>query len=61
MVVEAAGKAGLWTIDLSASAAVQAGSIRVMAGEIESIGAASVTFRLKGISGERVAFTFLKK
>ena len=32
-----------------------------MAGEIESIGAASVTFRLKGISGERVAFTFLKK
>jgi hypothetical protein len=60
-VVDAAGKAGSWTIDLSASAAIQAGSIRVLAGEVEAVGATAVTFKLKGTPGERVAFTFLKK
>ena len=60
-VVDAGGKPGTWTIDLSASAAIQAGSIRVLAGEIESMGAAAVTFRLKGTPGERLAFTFVKK
>ena len=48
-------------MDLSASEAIQAGTIRVLAGEIESIGATSVTFKLKGTAGERIAFTFLKK
>jgi hypothetical protein len=38
-----------------------AGSIRVLSGEVESIGATAVTFKLKGISGERIAFTFQKK
>jgi hypothetical protein len=60
-VVNAAGKAGSWTIDLSSSPAVQAGSIRVLAGEIESVGANAVTFKLKGTPGERIAFTFVKK
>ena len=60
-VVESAGKVGRWTMDLSASEAIQAGTIRVLAGEIESIGVTSVTFKLKGTSGERIAFTFLKK
>jgi len=60
-VVDAGGKAGSWTIDLSASPAIEAGSIRVLAGEIESIGATAVTFKLKGTPGERLAFTFVKK
>jgi hypothetical protein len=60
-VVDAAGKAGSWTIDLSAAQAIQAGSIRVLAGEVESIGATAVTFKLKGTPGERLAFTFVKK
>jgi hypothetical protein len=60
-VVDAAGKAGSWTVDLSASQAIQPGSIRVLSGEVESIGATAVTFKLKGISGERIAFTFQKK
>jgi hypothetical protein len=60
-VVGGAGKAGRWTMDLSLSEAIQAGSIRVLAGEIESIGGAAVTFKLKGTPGERVVFTFLKK
>ena len=60
-VVDSGGKPGSWTIDLSASAAIQPGSIRVLAGEIESMGAAAVTFRLKGTPGERLALTFVKK
>jgi hypothetical protein len=60
-VVDAAGKVGSWTIDLSASQAIQAGSIRVLAGEVEAIGATAVTFKLKGTPGERLAFTFVKK
>ena len=60
-VVDAAGKAGSWTIDLSSSPAIQAGSIRVLGGEVESIGATAVTFKLKGTPGERIAFTFVKK
>jgi len=60
-VVESAGKAGRWTMDLSASEAIQAGSIRVLAGEIESISGAAVTFKLRGTPGERIVFTFLKK
>jgi hypothetical protein len=60
-VVDARGKAGSWTIDLSASQAIQAGSIRVLAGEVESIGGTAVTFKLKGTPGERLALTFVKK
>jgi hypothetical protein len=60
-VVDGAGKAGTWRIELLGSESLQAGSIRVLAGEVESIAATAVTFRLKGTPGERVAFTFAKK
>lgn len=60
-VVDAAGKAGTWTIDLSGSESVQAGSIRVVAGDVVAISGSSVTFRLRGTPGERVAFTFNRK
>jgi hypothetical protein len=60
-VVDGAGKAGTWTIDFSGSQSVGAGSIRLLGGQIESIAATSVTFRLKGTPGERIAFTFDKK
>ena len=60
-VVESGGKAGRWTMDLSASEAIQAGTIRVLAGEIESIGVTAVTFKLRGTPGERIVFTFQKK
>ena len=48
-------------MDLSASEAIQAGTIRVLAGEIESIGVTAVTFKLRGTPGERIVFTFQKK
>jgi len=60
-VVDGAGKAGTWRIELLGSESLQAGSIRVLAGDVESISATAVTFRLKGTPGERVAFTFAKK
>jgi len=39
---------------------MEAGSIRVLSGEVSSVAATSVTFRLTGTPGERVAFTFVR-
>jgi len=61
IVVEAAGKAGLWRIDFNPSDSIAEGSLRVVSGEAILLGAASATFRLSGREGERVVFTFLKK
>ena len=57
-VVEGSGRAGSWRIDLSGSEALAAGSLRVIAGEVESVSSNAITFKLKGFAGERVAFTF---
>jgi hypothetical protein len=61
VVVESAGKGGLWRIDLKPSEAILAGSLRVISGEAVQVGPASATFRLSGHQGERIVFTFLKK
>jgi hypothetical protein len=60
-LVEGRGKAGLWHFDFMGTQSVAAGSIRVVAGEAVSVAADSVSFRLRGTPGERVAFTFEKK
>jgi hypothetical protein len=60
-LVEGRGKAGLWRFDFMGSRAIAPGSIRVLAGDVASVAASSVTFRLNGIPGERIAFTFDKK
>jgi PKD domain-containing protein len=60
-VVDATGKPGTWTIEISASEDMQVGSIRVLAGDVQSIAATRVTFRLRGTPGERVVFSFLTK
>jgi hypothetical protein len=60
VLVETAGKAGLWRIDFNASD-VAVGSLRVISGEAVLLGASSATFRLGGHEGERIVFTFLKK
>ena len=59
-LVDAKGKAGLWRFELLSSQAV-AGSLRVVAGDVVTVGATSVTFRLRGNPGERIAFTFDKR
>ena len=61
VLVESAGKAGLWRFDLMNSQAVVPGSLRVIAGEVVSIASSSVTFRLRGESGERIVFMFQKQ
>jgi hypothetical protein len=52
---------GPWRFELRATDAIQPGSLRVLSGEVLQLGPTSVTFRLRGTQGERVAFTFLKK
>ncbi len=61
VLVETAGKPGLWRIDLNPPESVVEGSLRVISGEAVLLGASSATFRLSGREGERVVFTFLKK
>jgi hypothetical protein len=60
-LVEGRGKAGLWRFDFMSSQAIAPGSIRVVAGNIASVAASSITFHLTGTPGERIAFTFDKK
>jgi hypothetical protein len=60
-VVESSGKRGLWRFDFTQSRSVAPGSIRVTAGDIVQIAPTSITFRLRGETGERLAFTFEKR
>lgn len=55
VLVSATGP-GTWRLEVSGE--VRPGSLRVVAGEVESAGGESVTFRLQGRPGERVVFTF---
>jgi hypothetical protein len=59
-VMSSAGKAGTWRFDLAAEA-VRPGSLRVLAGEVTLVTDSEVVFQLKGKSGERVVFTFMRK
>jgi hypothetical protein len=56
LLVSAAGRPGTWRFQLPAAA--QAGSLRVVAGDVAAIAADTVTFRLAGRPGERLVFTF---
>jgi hypothetical protein len=58
-LVTRAGKPGLWRFDLVDGQA--AGTIRILSGDAVSLTSSAVTFRLQGIPGERVAFTFVRK
>jgi hypothetical protein len=59
-VVEAGGKAGLWRFEVIGSQ-VAPGSLRVLGGEALAVGGTSATFRLRGVVGERVVFTFTRR
>jgi len=54
-------KAGQWTFNFLAAQAIAPGSIRVIAGDALAVSDNSITFRLKGTPGERIAFTFDKQ
>ena len=61
VLVESAGKPGLWRIDLKPDDVILAGSLRVITGEAVQVGSSSATFRLTGKAGDRVVFTFVKR
>jgi hypothetical protein len=60
-LVEGSGKAGQWRFDFLGSQGVVPGSLRIVAGDPVTVAESSITFRLKGTAGERIAFTFDKK
>jgi len=60
-LVDGRGKAGVWRFNFLTSQAIAAGSIRVVAGEAVAVSESSISFRLKGTPGERIAFTFDKR
>jgi hypothetical protein len=55
-LVQADGRAGTWRIELDS--AVAPGSVRVLAGDVVSVGPTVIVFRMKGRPGERVVFAF---
>ena len=57
-LVQAAGRPGTWRFDLSTTASLDVGSLRVIAGEVVAISGDAVVFRLTGRPGERVVFAF---
>ena len=59
-LVDGKGKAGVWRFELLGAEGID-GSIRVLAGDVVTVAATSISFRLKGTPGERIAFTFDKK
>ena len=59
-LVEGKGKAGVWRFEFLGAEGVD-GTIRVLAGDVVTVAATSISFRLKGTPGERIAFTFDKK
>ena len=56
-VVDAAGKPGLWRFDLMGTRGTTPSRIHIIAGDVVAVTTSSVTFRLQGRAGERVAFT----
>ena len=57
-LVQGSGRPGTWRFELGSTASFEAGSLRVIAGEVAQITGDAVVFRLKGQPGERVVFTF---
>jgi hypothetical protein len=54
----AEGATGTWRLELAGVPGLERGTLRVLAGEVVSLGADAVVFRLKGRSGERVVLAF---
>jgi hypothetical protein len=60
-LVQAAGKPGTWRFDLGSTPGFVAGSLRVVAGDLALATGDALVFRMKGVPGERVVFTFAKE
>jgi hypothetical protein len=49
---------GFWRFDFSGAAGFVSGSIKVQSGQVASVSANVVVFRLSGTAGERIQFTY---
>jgi hypothetical protein len=58
-LVSASGQPGTWTFEMSG--AFEAGGLRIVAGDVASVTAGVIVFRIAGRMGERVVFTFRAK
>jgi hypothetical protein len=56
--LSSAGSGGSWRFDVVGRDPLASGTLRVLAGNVVSLGPGSVTFRLSGREGERVAFAW---
>lgn len=57
-LVKADGKPGTWRFEAQPGELIEAGSLRVRQGEVALLTPTAVVFRLKGVAGERVSFTY---
>ena len=53
-----AGKPGTWRFEAASGEALEPGSLRVLRGEVVLLTPTAVVFRVKGIVGEQVAFSY---
>ena len=57
-VMKAEGKPGTWRFEAQPGEAIEAGSLRVLQGDVALLTPTAVVFRLKGEAGERVSFRY---
>jgi hypothetical protein len=57
-LVKGAGKPGTWRFEAQEGEALEPGSLRVLRGDVALLTPTVVVFRLRGVSGEQVAFSY---
>jgi hypothetical protein len=57
-LLKADGKPGTWRFEAQPGEAIEAGSLRVLQGDVALLTPTAVVFRLKGEAGERVSFRY---
>ena len=57
-LIKAEGKPGTWRFEAQPGEAIEAGSLRVLQGDVALLTPTAVVFRLKGEAGERVSFRY---
>jgi hypothetical protein len=57
-LVRATGNPGTWRFEAQGGEAIEPSSLRVLRGEVALLTPTAVVFRLKGVTGEQVAFSY---
>jgi hypothetical protein len=57
-LIKADGKPGTWRFEALPGETIEAGSLRVLQGDVALLTPTAVVFRLKGDAGERVSFSY---